>query len=429
MTYIMSGKRPFRFHVTRSLIGGICLAAAIAGITMTANASDPKAEKQIAGKAKAEKPKAEKSSATKSAPAKPKATKPEQKKPNVAKPSASTFTIPSLEDKPTNAQTNAQTNAHSAADEKLRNEIDTLWKKFPGRAGIAIYTPFSDDIIGRRQTERFPQQSVSKMWVALTILEQEAAGKLSLDKKIRVTRDDIVVFSQPIKQYLSSQDSFEMPVRELLAHAINASDNLANSVLIRVAGGPQAINQMLDRRKVQSIRFGPGEVLLQSAIAGLEWRPEYRKGNGFKEQRSRIPMEKRRAALEKYLASPLDGAAPGTIALVLKRFGERAPNDPGAKLLKLMAGTYTGRSRLRSGLAPGWSLAHKTGTGQVLGSISTALNDVGVMKAPDGCRYQVAVMIAETRAGREVTNGLMQNVARAVVRHHREIHPKAEKTP
>ena len=410
MTYIMSGKRPFRFHVTRSLIGGICLAAAIAGITMTANASDPKAEKQ---------------SATKSAPAKPKATKPEQKKPNVAKPSASTFTIPSLEDKPTNAQTNA----HSAADEKLRNEIDTLWKKFPGRAGIAIYTPFSDDIIGRRQTERFPQQSVSKMWVALTILEQEAAGKLSLDKKIRVTRDDIVVFSQPIKQYLSSQDSFEMPVRELLAHAINASDNLANSVLIRVAGGPQAINQMLDRRKVQSIRFGPGEVLLQSAIAGLEWRPEYRKGNGFKEQRSRIPMEKRRAALEKYLASPLDGAAPGTIVLVLKRFGERAADDPGAKLLKLMAGTYTGRSRLRSGLAPGWSLAHKTGTGQVLGSISTAINDVGVMKAPDGCRYQVAVMIAETRAGREVTNGLMQNVARAVVRHHREIHPKAEKTP
>ena len=416
----MSAKRPFRFLISRSLIGGLCLAAAIAGITVTANAYQPSAEKQTAGKPKAEKP-----SAAKSAPAKPKATKTEQKKPNVAKPSASTFTIPSLEDKPTNAQTNAQ----STADETLRNDIDTLWKKFPGRAGIAIYTPFSDDIIGRRQTERFPQQSVSKMWVALTILEQEAAGKLSLDKKIRVSRDDIVVFSQPIKQYLSDRDSFEMSVRELLAHAVNASDNLANSVLIRVAGGPQAINQMLDRRKVQSIRFGPGEVLLQSAIAGLNWQPEYRKGNAFKEQRSRIPMEKRRAALDKYLASPLDGAAPGTIVLVLKRFGERAADDPGAKLLKLMAGTYTGRSRLRSGLAPGWSLAHKTGTGQVLGSISTALNDVGVMKAPDGCRYQVAVMIAETRAGREVTNGLMQNVARAVVRHHREIHPKAEKTP
>lgn len=435
----MSANRPFPFPVGRSLIAGICLATAIMGITVTANAHDPSAEKQSAKKEQGpekkqssekkkgsekkqsadKKQSAEKQSAEKKAPAKPKASKPAQQKPNIAKPSAATFTIPSLESKPADAQ--------ASADEKLRNDVDALWKKFPGRAGIAIYTPFSDDIIGRRQTERFPQQSVSKMWVALTILEQEAAGKLSLDKKVRVSRDDVVVFSQPIKQYLSGKDFFEMPVRELLAHAINASDNLANNVLLRVAGGPAAVNEMLERRKVHSIRFGPGEVLLQSAIAGLEWQPEYRKGNAFKEQRSRIPMEKRRAALNDYIASPLDGAAPGTIVLALKRFGERGPNDPGAKLLKLMAGTYTGRSRLRSGLAPGWSLAHKTGTGQVLGSISTAINDVGVMKAPDGCRYQVAVMIAETRAGKEVTNGLMQNVARAVVRHHRQIHPKAEK--
>lgn len=310
-----------------------------------------------------------------------------------------------------------------AADEKLKSEIEGYWKKFPGRVGIAIYTPFSEEVIGKRHTERFPQQSVSKMWVALAILEQEAAGKLSLDKRVRVNRDDVVVFSQPLKRYLGEKGEFEMPVRELLAHAINASDNLANNVLLRVAGGPKSINQMLDRRKVQSIRFGPGEVLLQSAIAGLEWHPEYRKGNAFKEQRSRIPLEQRRTALEKYLASPLDGAAPGTIALALRRFGERGPNDPGAKLLKLMANTSTGRSRLRSGLAPRWSLAHKTGTGQVLGSISTAINDVGVMKAPDSCRYQVAVMIAETRAGREVSNGLMQNVARAIVRHHNMAHP------
>jgi len=93
-------------------------------------------------------------------------------------------------------------------------------------------------------------------------------------------------------------------------------------------------------------------------------------------------------------------------------------------LLKLMAGTYTGKSRLRSGLAPHWSLAHKTGTGQVLGSTSTAINDVGVMKAPDGCLYPVAVMIAQTRSDMQVTNGLMQNVARAIIHHHNEIHPK-----
>lgn len=313
--------------------------------------------------------------------------------------------------------------AISKADEKLKSDIDDYWKKFPGRVGIAVYTPFSEEVIGKRHTERFPQQSVSKMWVALTILEQEAAGKLSLDKRVRVSRDDVVVFSQPLKRYFGAKGEFEMSVRELLAHSINASDNLANNVLLKLAGGPSSINQMLDRRKVQSIRFGPGEVLLQSAIAGLDWQPEYRNGNAFKDKRSRIPMVQRRAALDKYLASPLDGAAPGTIALVLRRFSERGPSDPGAKLLKLMANTYTGRSRLRSGLAPRWSLAHKTGTGQVLGSVSTAINDVGVMTAPDGCRYQVAVMVAETRAGNETSNALMQNVARAIVRHHDAAHP------
>lgn len=126
----------------------------------------------------------------------------------------------------------------ATADEKLRTEIDSYWKTFPGRAGIAIYTPFSDEIIGKRQTERFPQQSVSKIWVALTILEQDAAGKLSLDKRIRVSRDDVVVFSQPLKNYLDGQDSFDMSLRELLTHSVNASDNLANNVLLRIAGGP-----------------------------------------------------------------------------------------------------------------------------------------------------------------------------------------------
>jgi beta-lactamase class A len=162
-----------------------------------------------------------------------------------------------------NGNTKGATGVMASADARLTRNIDTIWKKFPGRAGIAIYTPFSDDVIGKRHAERFPQQSVSKLWVALTILDMEAAGKLSLDKRIRISRDDVVVFSQPLKRYLDKKDMFEMSVRELLAYSINASDNLANNVLLRVAGGPQAVNQMLERRNIESIRFGPGEVLSQ----------------------------------------------------------------------------------------------------------------------------------------------------------------------
>ena len=67
------------------------------------------------------------------------------------------------------------------------------------------------------------------------------------------------------------------------------------------------------------------------------------------------------------------------------------------------------------GLRPGWTLAHKTGTGQDLGNLSTGYNDVGLLVAPDGHRYAVAVMIASTRQPISTRMRLMGNVTRAVV--------------
>jgi beta-lactamase class A len=61
-----------------------------------------------------------------------------------------------------------------------------------------------------------------------------------------------------------------------------------------------------------------------------------------------------------------------------------------------MSNTKTGPQRLKGGLAPGWSLAHKTGTGQVLGATQSGYNDIGIITAPDGRSYSVAVLIRRT---------------------------------
>jgi beta-lactamase class A len=83
-----------------------------------------------------------------------------------------------------------------------------------------------------------------------------------------------------------------------------------------------------------------------------------------------------------------------------------------------MAATDTGPLRLKAGLGPGWSIAHKTGTGQDLGDESTGYNDVGLLTAPDGRTYAVAVMIAQTRRPVPERQALMADVARAVVATH-----------
>src|SRR3546814_9238051 len=61
-----------------------------------------------------------------------------------------------------------------------------------------------------------------------------------------------------------------------------------------------------------------------------------------------------------------------------------------------MEGAHTGPQRIKGGVPAGWTYGHKTGTGQQLAPRSTGYNDVGIMTAPDGTSYAVAVMIAST---------------------------------
>jgi beta-lactamase class A len=74
----------------------------------------------------------------------------------------------------------------------------------------------------------------------------------------------------------------------------------------------------------------------------------------------------------------------------------------------------TGPRRLKGGLPAGWSIAHKTGTGQDLAGFSVGINDVGLLTAPDGRTYAVAVMLRRTRHSVPARLAFMQSVSRAV---------------
>jgi beta-lactamase class A len=104
-----------------------------------------------------------------------------------------------------------------------------------------------------------------------------------------------------------------------------------------------------------------------------------------------------------------------TLGLSLLAQGKLLSARSTASLLTLMRSSKTGPLRLKSGLRPGWTLAHKTGTGQDLGTLSTGYNDVGLLVAPDGHRYAVSVMIASTRQPIPVRMRLMGDVTRAVI--------------
>ena len=131
-------------------------------------------------------------------------------------------------------------------------------------------------------------------------------------------------------------------------------------------------------------------------------------------------MPVRQAAFDRYVADPIDGATPVGIvdALARLRRGELLSAASTERLLSIMSRTRTGPQRLTGGLAPGWRIAHKTGTGQVLGSVQTGYNDIGLITSPDGRHYAVAVMIRRTAAPLGERMALMQNTVRAVIDYH-----------
>jgi beta-lactamase class A len=177
---------------------------------------------------------------------------------------------------------------------------------------------------------------------------------------------------------------------------------------------------MIAAKHLGAIRFYNGERALQSKIAGLIWSPSYSIGNAFFEARNALPKRVRKAAFDRYVADPYDGAAPSAIVAALARLkrGELLSHASTDRLLYIMSHTKTGPNRLKGGLERGWTLNHKTGTGQVFGPYQAGYNDIGILTAPDGKSYSVAVMIKLTATSLPVRMKLMNNVVEAVIDQH-----------
>ena len=302
----------------------------------------------------------------------------------------------------------------------LQNTIRQLGSSFSGQVGIAVRDVHEDWVAEYNARRPYPQQSVSKLWVAIAMMDAIDRRAATLDTPVTITRSDLTLFNQPIASLVGA-DGYRTTVRSLLEAAMTRSDNTANDSLLRTAGGPAAVRAKLASAGVTDVKFGPGERLMQAQTAGLTWRQSMSQGRAFQSARAQLPLSVRETALNRYLADPTDGASPVGIVNGLAKLHRREllSDESTDYLIAAMRRSRTGPQRLKGGVAPGWQLAHKTGTGQELGARSTGYNDVGLLTAPDGRTYAIAVMIGQTTRPIPERMRLMQAVTRAVIANHR----------
>jgi beta-lactamase class A len=327
---------------------------------------------------------------------------------------------------PAEAAAIAPTPVPAPAPAEFQAEIERIAQPFEGDVGIAVKDLQAGWAAAWQPDKFFPQQSTMKIWLAVAVLDAVDRGELSLDEVVVVTPADLSLFNSPMVRPMTLKTGrLETTIEQLLTWALRKSDNAATDLLMRRVGGPAEVQQVLDRKGLRGVRGGLEQRMLQPRISGLEWRPEYIDGDLFNRARDRVSDVERDAALERYLRLPPDGATPvGTVnALESLYRGKLLSPQSTERLLTIMFESRAGAGRLRAGLPEEtpegavWRLSHKTGTGPDWRKVTAGFNDVGVIVAPDGRSYAVAVYIGRTEKSVRERQTLIADVSRAVAAH------------
>src|SRR5438067_12585452 len=110
----------------------------------------------------------------------------------------------------------AQPRPNPPAPQYIRGRINQLGSSFNGRVGIAVRSIDDGWSTGWKADELYPQQSVSKLWVAITAMDAVDKGKVSLDEPVTLTKDDLTLFHQPIADEVLKTGSFTTTLGDLM---------------------------------------------------------------------------------------------------------------------------------------------------------------------------------------------------------------------
>ena len=300
----------------------------------------------------------------------------------------------------------------------LEAELARIAPASGGTVGVAAIHIETGETASYNGALRFPMQSVYKFPIAAQLLKRVDDGKVTLEEKVRVRREDLRWGHSPVAE--RHPNGGEIPVRELMRLMVAESDNTASDLLMPLAGGPAAVTQLAASHGLDGIQVSRLEGQLHLDFHGIPDAPGRMQRRTLESLVKAVTPKARNEALQRYLADPRDTATPLDMArlLALLQRGELLKPASTALLLQLMTDTQTGPNRLRAGLPAGTPLAHKTGTSSSHEGMTAVVNDVGIITLP-GARGHVAiaVFVKEAKNGTPAAEAAIAQAARTAHEH------------
>jgi beta-lactamase class A len=275
--------------------------------------------------------------------------------------------------------------ATSASGQKssLEVKIGRIVERAAGKVGLAVIGPSTNDTLTLNGDGRFPMLSVYKFPVALAVLHEVDGGRLSLDQKIHIKKDDLLTGTWSPLREKYPEGNVDVALSELLSYTVSFSDNNGCDILFHLVGGPDSVNLYVHS-------LGLSEIAIATTEAEM-------RGNRYAQWRN--------------------WSSPRAMARLLQLFdrGKILSEKSREFLWQVMVKTGTGPRRIKGLLPEGTVVAHKTGSsGTSEAGTTAATNDAGIVTLPDGKHLILVAFVSGAAANEEKCEDVIAEIAKAV---------------
>ena len=278
------------------------------------------------------------------------------------------------------AQSPGQT---SKPNDSLQSQVMQIASLARGRVGVsAIILETGETLATLNPKDHFPMQSVYKLPISMAVMKQVDDGKLKLDQKVRIAKQDYVGAAaySPVRD--QNPNGAELTVDELLRYTLIESDGTTSDALMKLAGNASAVQSYLTGLQVNDLTV-------------INTEKEFSQDSTFQYRNYATPE-----------------SAVNLLRALWERRGLSAASQ--ALLLKYMTESKPGAKRLKGLLPPGTIVAHKTGTSGTEKGITAATNDIGIITLPNGKHLAIAVFVSDSPTDEGTREGVIAQISKAI---------------
>lgn len=270
--------------------------------------------------------------------------------------------------------------AFGQSKNELRQELNKIISSKNATVGISIKGIEDKDTLSINGNLKAPMMSVFKFHIALAVLNKVDEGKLSLTQEVFIKKKDLHENTWSPMREDFPDGNVNLTLDKLLRYTVSHSDNNGCDILIDLVGGTKVVQKFINQQGIKDFVIKVNENQMRT------WNNLYVN-----------------------TTTPL-----ATTALLEKFFkGEILKENTTKYLYQIMVETSRGLTWMKAGLPENTELAHRTGiSGTNDDNLRVAMNDIGIVKLPNGKHFILSVYLKNITEKQEDTEKIIADITK-----------------